>query len=88
MIPRLDATVDLGLDRDRMQEPIFLGLHGPSDGGHAASGRWGGALDAWKAGKSHSGIRLGTGKDSSKKHTDRRITPSNNYTGIPWQGCG
>ena len=49
----------MGYEFGKEREPIFLGLHGPSGGGHAATGRWGGALDAWKAGKSHEWILFG-----------------------------
>jgi hypothetical protein len=49
----------MGYEFGKEREPIFLGLHCPSGGGHAATGRWGGALDAWKAGKSHEWILFG-----------------------------
>ena len=50
----------MGYEFGKEREPIFLGLHGPVwAAATRATGRWGGALDAWKAGKSHEWILFG-----------------------------
>ena len=40
----------MGYEFGKEREPIFLGLHNRLGGGHAATGRWGGALDAVESG--------------------------------------
>jgi hypothetical protein len=49
----------MGYEFGKEREPIFLGLHGPSGRRPRGDRTVGGALDAWKAGKSHEWILFG-----------------------------